>query len=276
MRTAFDGRVAVVTGAASGIGRALARRLARRGCNLALWDIRAAELDETVAGLEGGVRVTSAIVDVSDRAQVFAAAEAAIADHGAVDIVINNAGVAHFDPLRTVDFADFERVMAVNFWGVLYGVRAFLPHLETRPEASVVNIASVNSFAPFPSNGPYNCSKAAVASLNATLHMELADSPVQVLGVHPGGIDTHIVDYGTFGSVGHADVDHAALSRGFSRVARTSPDRAAARIIGAIRKKQRRLLVGLDAFALQAVHRLAPDTLGRLTAPVMKAVLPTD
>ena len=137
-------KVAVVTGAGSGIGRQLAHQLARAGAELVLADVVQKNLETTVGELHGQTKITSHVVDVSKRDQVYALADSAIKAHGQVDIVINNAGVAVLQPLEQVSYEDFEWVMNVNFWGVVYGTLAFLPHLKARPEASVVNISSVN------------------------------------------------------------------------------------------------------------------------------------
>jgi len=270
----LSGKTAVVTGAASGIGRALAQRLASAGCNLALWDVNEAELEATLQGLQGAGKVTTALVDVSQRDAVFATAEAVVADHGGVDIVINNAGVVVVDSLENVSFDDFEWVMAVNFWGVVYGVRAFLPHLKRRPEGSIVNISSVNAFLPFPHNGPYNASKYAVCGLTETLHQELAGSPIVALSVHPGGIDTNIVSNARFREGSKPGLGHDAMTRSFAKVARTTPDQAAKAIIGAIRAKERRLLIGADAHVIEAAKRLAPEFAVQLVPWLQRRVLP--
>lgn len=263
------GKVAVVTGAASGIGRSLAATLAAEGCGLALWDVKAEDLDQTAESVgQAGVRVTTQRVDVSDRAAVFAAAEEAIKAHGQVDIVINNAGVTVIDSLEDVSFEDFEWVMGVNFWGVVYGVRAFLPHLEQRPEASIVNISSVNAFIPFPNNGPYNCSKFAVCGFNETLHQELAGTNVRVSSVHPGGIRTNIVRDARFRHSVRGE-DHAQATNEFARIARTSPDEAARTIVRGIRRKQRRVLIGADAYFFDYGKRLAPKASVQLVRRMM-------
>ncbi len=251
-------KVAVVTGAGSGIGKQLAHQLAKAGAELVLADVAQKNLEATVGELHGQTKITSHVVDVSQREQVYALAAAALKDHGQIDIVINNAGVAVLQPLDQVSYEDFEWVMNVNFWGVVYGTLAFLPHLKVRPEASIVNISSVNGFVPFPTNGPYNCSKYAVYGFNETLHQELVDTNVVVTSVHPGGIKTNIVRNAKVHTTpGGNDKGH--ITSRFDSVAQTSAEDAAKAILGAIQKKKKKLLIGLDAYAMDLAKRLAPE-----------------
>jgi len=254
----LQNKVAVVTGAGSGIGRQLAHQLARAGAELVLADVAEKNLQQTVGEIYGQTKITSRVVDVSKRDQVYALADAAIKAHGNVDIVINNAGLTVLQRLDEVSYEDFELVMNVNFWGVVYGTLAFLPHLKQRPEASVVNISSVNGFVPFPTNGPYNCSKYAVYGFNETLHQELADTNVVVTSVHPGGIKTNIVrNAKVHASPGGNDKNH--ITSRFDSIARTSAEDAAKAIIGAVQKKKKKLLIGLDAHAMDLAKRLMPE-----------------
>lgn len=251
-------KVAVVTGAGSGIGRQLAHQLARAGAELVLADVAEKKLQQTVGELHGQTKITSHVVDVSKKDQVYAMADAALKTHGHVDIVINNAAVTVLQPLDEVSQEDFEWVMNVNFWGVVHGTLAFLKHLKNRPEASVVNISSVNGFIPFPNNGPYNCSKYAVYGFNETLHQELADTGVVVTSVHPGGIRTDIIrNAKVHASPGGGDKNE--IVGRFDNMARTSAEDAAKAILGAIRGKKKKLLIGLDAYAMDAAKRLMPE-----------------
>ncbi len=191
----FNGRVAAITGAGSGIGRALAIDLARRGAHLALADIDDAGLAETVAQCEGrGVKITSQHLDVADRAAVEAWAEQVVADHGKVNLIINNAGVALGATIESMSYEDFEWLMGINFWGVVYGTKAFLPHLKASGEGHVVNLSSVFGLVSVPSQSAYNAAKFAVRGFTDTLRMELAieGAPVSVTTIHPGGIKTNI------------------------------------------------------------------------------------
>ena len=149
------GKVVVLTGAGSGIGRALALRLGGEGARLALCDADGAGLTRTARLVEGSPKVTTHVVDVADRRAVGQFAVAVEREHGAVDVLINNAGVACVATVEEATDDDFAWVMGVNLWGVIHAVRVFLPLLRARPQAHIVNVASVNSFIPFPANGPY-------------------------------------------------------------------------------------------------------------------------
>ncbi|MCA9772993.1 MAG: SDR family oxidoreductase [Myxococcales bacterium] len=262
----LKGKVAVITGAGSGIGRSLAGVLAAEGAHLALSDVNEATLRETVEGLsKGDVKVTSHRLDVADRAAVHAHADEVLAAHGQVDIVINNAGVAVVQNIEDVSYEDFEWVMGINFWGVVYGTKAFLPHLKTRPEASIVNISSVNAFLPFPFNGPYNCSKYAVCGFSETLHQELAETKVRVSSVHPGGIKTNIAKNARMHVAEGGDVEQMERGRqNLEKAFLTSPEKAAGQILRAVQMNSRRALIGPDAHVFNALARLPAAAYQRL------------
>jgi short-subunit dehydrogenase len=258
------GRVAAVTGAASGIGAALARELAHRGSHLALCDIDDDGLARTVSSCEGsGVKVTSAHVDVADRSAVLAWADAVVADHGRVNMIFNNAGVAVAAPVETTSFEDFEWLMGINFWGVVNGTKAFLPHLKASGEGHVVNLSSVFGLISVPAQSAYNSSKFAVRGFTDALWMELRieGAPVSCTTVHPGGIKTNIARSARVEAGGDPD----AVARDFDRVALTSPDKAARRILAAVERDRRRVLVGPDAKVI--------DLLSRLPAPIYQGLL---
>lgn len=257
--SSFDGRVAAITGAASGIGRSLAVELSRRGSHLALCDVDDIGLAATVTLCEGtGVKVTSQHVDVADRAQVFAWADQVVADHGKANLVVNNAGVALGATVEGMSFDDLEWLMGINFWGVVYGTKAFLPHLEASGEGHIVNMSSVFGLISVPAQSAYNAAKFAVRGFTDSLRMELeiARSPVSCTTVHPGGIRTNIAR--------NARVDDSAreLAGGeldperFDLVARTTPDKAARRILAAVLADKRRVLIGADATFVDLVSRL--------------------
>ncbi len=255
----FNGRVAAITGAASGIGRALARELAARGAHLALCDVDEVGLAETVALCEGsGGKVTSQRVDVADRAAMFAWADQVVADHGKVNLVVNNAGVALGATIAGMSYDDFEWLMGINFWGVVHGTKAFLPHLEASGEGHVVNLSSVFGLISVPAQSAYNSAKFGVRGFTDALRMELeiAGSCVSATTVHPGGIKTNIarnarMDESAIALAGGAeDVDR------FDKVAMTTPEKAARQILAAVAADRRRVLVGPDAKFIDFVSRL--------------------
>lgn len=258
----FHNKVAAVTGAASGIGRALAVELARRGCHLALSDVQEAALAETAAmALQHGVRVTTAPLDVAERDAVFAWAEQVVADHGKVNLIVNNAGVSLTANLDTVRYEDFEWIMAINFWGVMHGTQAFLPHLRAAGEGHVVNISSLFGLMAVPSQGAYNASKFAVRGYTEALRMELdlAGEAVSATCVHPGGIATNIAKAGRIDprlveATGISEAQQRKLADRLINV--TSPHAAALQILAGVQHNQRRVLVGNDAKLLDKVIRL--------------------
>jgi NAD(P)-dependent dehydrogenase (short-subunit alcohol dehydrogenase family) len=256
-------KVVAVTGAASGIGRALARHLAAKGASLALSDVDEAGLHETAALLEGAThRVTTHVVDVRSREAVYRYAEDVALQHGGVDIVINNAGLAVRAGIEEISYDDFELVIDVNMWGVVYGTKAFLPWLRKRGAGHIVNISSLNAMVPFWKNGPYNISKYAVLALSETLMQELAGGPIRVTCVHPGGIRTNIAR----NARGVSEADVAA----FDRVARTTPEKAAEVIVSGVEKDREQIFVGIDAKVLATAKRLFPNWIVHRTGEVMR------
>ena len=252
-------KVVAVTGAASGIGRALALRLALEGCRLSLSDVDSKGLEETRDMLGGGSeKVATAIVDVSDKEQVYDWANRTAADFGRVDMVINNAGVTASDTLADITYDDFEWVFNIDFWGVVYGTRAFLPHLLKRPEAHIVNVSSINGIMPFPYNGPYNCAKFAVKGFNETLMIELRDTSVHVSSVHPGGVKTNITRNMRFTKVSDDPVRKEDMVTLFDKVAKTTSEQAAGRIVKGIRGNKKKILVGMDAKIIDLAVRIMP------------------
>jgi len=254
------GQVAAVTGAASGIGRALAVDLSRRGLHVALCDVDEVGLAETVHRCEGhGVKVAAATVDVADRAAVFAWADETVADHGKVDLVVNNAGVALTASVEHMQVDDAAWLMDINFWGVVHGTQAFLPNLIEARSGHIVNISSVFGLIGIPSQSAYCAAKFAVRGFTDSLRVELeaSRSGVSSTTVHPGGIRTNIVRNARKDPSAHMFAgDDAEVIRNFDRTARTSPERAAARILDAVERDRRRLLIGADARVFELVARL--------------------
>ena len=258
----FAGKVAAVTGAGSGIGRELAFQLARRGCHLALCDVNEEGLAETVESARRmRVKVTDARVDVSEREAVHRWADQTAGDHGKVNLVFNNAGVALGSTIEGGSYEDFEWLFDIDFWGVVHGTRAFLPYLRASGEGHVVNLSSVFALISVPGQAAYNASKAAVRAFTEALRMELemSGAPVSATSVHPGGIKTNIART----SRGDASLEDLGLDaknsrEKFDNLFITGPDKAAATILRAVEKDKRRVLVGPDAYVIDAMSRLMP------------------
>jgi short-subunit dehydrogenase len=215
---ALDQCVAVITGAATGIGRALAKRLACDGAHLALADIHQEGLDEVARDLTGqGFEVSMYLVDVANARQIEEFARAVVDRPRHVDVLINNAGVALFGDVEEVSLADIEWLMAVNFWGVVYGIKHFLPVLKQRPTAHIVNLSSVSGIIALPGQAAYAASKSAVRGLSEALRHELGRANVQVSTVHPGVIRTAIAQSGRVGAGANLSRHNqeAALLRAF-------------------------------------------------------------
>jgi NAD(P)-dependent dehydrogenase (short-subunit alcohol dehydrogenase family) len=265
--------VAVVTGAASGIGRALAVRLAQEGASLAIADINGAELDETARMLKpaGGssLKVTTHIVDVSDKEGVAAFARDVVEAHGRANLLVNNAGVGLFGMAEQLSIEDIEWLMGVNFWGVIHGVKHFLPILRMQPQAHIVNISSVFGLVGPVGHSAYAASKFAVRGFTEALRHELAGGSVKVSIVHPGGVKTNIANKSRRG----AGADQAAVDREraiFNMAARTSPEKAADRIVRGILRDEERILVGFDAWAMDRIQRWAPVKYWRLMSKMIE------
>jgi NAD(P)-dependent dehydrogenase (short-subunit alcohol dehydrogenase family) len=249
----FRGRTAVITGAGSGIGRALALELARHGACLALSDVNAAGLDHTVARCRTrGADARPYVLDVSDRDAVFAHAEQVVRDFGGVALVINNAGVAMSGRVQDTEIDDFRWLMDIDFYGVLHGTQAFLPHLIASGEGHLVNVSSVFGLIAVPKQAPYNAAKFAVRGLTEALRLEMAveNLPVTVSCVHPGGIRTNIAR-----SARSAPEVGDDLSKTFDKLAVTTPDRAAKVILKGAIKGKPRILVGADAWGIALMAR---------------------
>jgi NADP-dependent 3-hydroxy acid dehydrogenase YdfG len=250
-------QVAVVTGAGSGIGRALAQVLDARGHQLVLCDVNASALEETKTLLSRPA--SSHLVDVADRAAVYAFAESTISEQGQVDLVINNAGVDLAQSLSTVSQEDFEWIFNINFWGVVHGTKAFLAPMLARGSGVVVNVSSVFGLIGWPMHGTYCASKFAVRGFTETLRHELVGTGVRAVCVHPGGIKTNIIKNSRFRSdAGVANKDDAAAF--FDRIARTSSLEAAEVIVRGVETGKQRILIGADAHLIDQVQRTLPES----------------
>ncbi|MET0591531.1 MAG: SDR family NAD(P)-dependent oxidoreductase [Polyangiaceae bacterium] len=266
MKTLSNKTVAI-TGAGSGIGRALAVQMGALGARLALSDVNEATLAETaslVASNRGPVH--TARVDVGQRDAIYAWAEQVNKEVGPADVIINNAGVSLSQRIVEMRDEDFAWLMNINFWGVVHGTRAFLPQLLSRSEAHVVNLSSVFGLIAVPTQAAYNASKFAVRGFTEALRQELADTSVRVTSVHPGGIKTNIVRNGRHYQDPTGNANRDAVAREFEKVARTTADQAAEQIIKAILRERPRLLIGLDAVLIDRMQRLMPENYDRLIA----------
>ncbi len=267
-------KVVAITGAGSGIGRALAVRCAGLGARLALSDVNEASLDEAVARCRAvGAEVHRERVDVGRRDEIYAWAAEVERSLGPAEVIVNNAGVSLSQTVADMRDEDFAWLMDINFWGVVHGTRAFLPQLRSRAEGHVVNVSSVFGIIAVPTQSAYNASKFAVRGFTEALRMELGRTSVRVTCVHPGGIETNIVTNGRhYRDPTMRAVDPSELARAFKRVARTSPEEAARQICGAILAERPRLLIGRDAFVIDKLQRLLPDAYDRLVGSAMRLI----
>jgi short-subunit dehydrogenase len=269
--TTIKGAAAAVTGAAGGIGLALALELAARGCDLALADRDEAGLQAVAAeiGSEGKRKVTTHRVDVGRPGEIAAFAQAAIAAHPALNIVINNAGVALIGQFSEVDQSQMDWLFNINFWGVVHSTRAFLPHLSRQREAHIANLSSLFGIIAPPGQTAYAASKFAVRGFSESLRHELrmAGSPVRLSVVHPGGISTNIARNARTGVAVTDNARRAQAIERFDAVARTTPKAAALRIIEGIEKNRPRILIGTDARVIDLLQRLRPARYWSLLAP---------
>jgi short-subunit dehydrogenase len=260
--TAINGSAAAVTGAASGIGRALALELAARGCDLALADRDEAGLLEVAAGIgkAGARKVTTHRVDVADVKQIQDFADAATSAHPKLNIVINNAGVALLGNFNEVEQAQMDWLFNINFWGVVHATRAFLPHLAQQPAAHIVNLSSIFGIIAPPGQTAYSAAKFAVRGFSESLRHELktANSPVRLSVVHPGGVATNIVRNSRSGTGVTDNARRADSIERFETMAITQPAAAAQRIITGIEKNEPRILIGGDARFMDLLQRLLP------------------
>jgi short-subunit dehydrogenase len=264
MRTLID-RVSVVTGAASGIGRATAQVLAERGSHLALCDVDGAGLESAARELAAtGRRISTHVVDVSDKPRMSALPQEVLDRHGAVHVVINNAGVSVASTFKDHSLEDFEWLFGINFWGVVYGCKFFLPKLLEADEAHIVNISSVFGFTGVPMNSSYCASKFAVRGLTETLRTELSGTRVGVTCVHPGGIATNIAQNARFHEPSALQGLKQQTVDRFKRM--MPPEKAGAAIVRAIEKNTARLLITPEAYVVDTIKRLFPALSTELVA----------
>ena len=267
----FKDKVAVITGAGSGIGRALAMELAASGAKLALSDINEAGLKETadLLGL-GEDRLMIRKLDVADRQAFYDFADDVVNHFGYANMIFNNAGVALGATVEDMNYDDFEWLMNINFWGVVYGTKAFLPYLKQAGEGHIINVSSIFGLVGIPTQSAYNAAKFAVRGFTESLRIELEmeGSPVSCTSIHPGGIKTNIAKAARM-SDGVERITGASKEQSiqdFEKMFRTTPEEAASTILKGVRGNKRRVLIGSDAVAVDTMQRLLPTSYQKLIA----------
>ena len=261
----LTGKVAAITGAGSGIGRATAELLAQKGCHLAIADINEAGLQETAEILgKYPIKVTTHIVNVGDEKAVYDWADEVEQQHGQVHIIMNNAGVAISGTVEGMSLEEYRWIVDINFWGVVYGTKAFLPKLEKSGDGHIVNISSVFGLASQPLMSGYNATKFAVRGFTESLRQDLeaSDSCVSCTCVHPGGIKTNIAKAArhTASSEKVSGMDPATATKEFEKFFINTPEKAAKTIVTGIEKNKRRVLIGPDAKIFDLLVRLLPTS----------------
>lgn len=261
-----QGKVVVVTGGGSGMGRALVLRLLSKGARVAAVDLNAASLQETAQLAQAAERLSTHVLNITQREAVEALPAEVMARHGAVDGLINNAGIIQpFVRVNDLDYSAIERVMNVNFYGTLYVTKAFLPHLLQRPEAHIVNISSMGGFLPVPGQSVYGASKAAVKLLSEGLFAELLDTPVRVTVVFPGAVATNIT--------ANSGVAIRAAEGRQPAAKPLEPERAAQIIVEGMEQNRFRVLVGSDVRLMDFLYRLSPEWAARFIFRQMRSLL---
>lgn len=256
----FKDKVCVVTGAASGIGAACAKALAAEGAYVVMTDIRSDMIDITLQEItQAGGKGEIHIVDVSDRDAMFALADHVEKQHGGADVILNNAGVAHSAPVAEMTMDNFNWVMDIDFWGVVHGTQAFLPHMIARKSGHIANVSSIFGLIGVPSQSAYNAAKYGVLGFTEALRHEMDGKNIGVSTICPGGINTNIVRHARLAQGPNAEAEREEAIVKFQQLTRTQPDQAAQIILTGIRKNKPRILIGPDARLVDIIRRIFPN-----------------
>lgn len=270
----FKNKVAAITGAGSGMGQQLAILLAKAGCHVSISDVNEKGLAETVELVKPyNVRVTSKKVNVAKLEEVRAWAEETVQNHGSVNMIFNNAGVALGSTVEGSNYEDLEWIMGINYWGVVYGTKEFLPYLKKTGEGHIINTSSLFGLTAQPTQSAYNSTKFAVRGFTESLRQELdiENSGVSALSVHPGGIRTNIAnDARMSDSIKSMGMNPEKSAKAFNKLLRMPAEEAAQQILDAVLKNKRRLLIGNDAKTLDLIQRVLPTGYQRITAMATK------
>lgn len=266
-----QGQVAVITGAGGGIGRCLAKALAAKGCNLALADINQIALEETRSEVANtGVKVSLHQVDITSAEAMQGFAEAVVAEHGKVNLLLNNAGITIQKSFETHSLKDWELMLGVNLWGVIYGCKYFLPALKEAGQkegAHIINLSSMAAFIGFPNQSSYCAVKSAVQAMSESLWAELHDDNVGVTSIHPGCVKTDMIK----ATLNNSDnVEIARRNYEMANRVGVTPEYAAERILKAVEKKSIRIRIGKDSVALDLLKRLLPKGIIKPMAKVFR------
>lgn len=266
----FNNKVAAITGAGSGIGQQLAVLLAKQGCHLALSDVNEQGLLKTLELIKDtGVRATLDKVNVANLEEVRAWAEKVEQDHGSINMIFNNAGVALGSTVEGASYDELEWIVGINFWGVVYGTKEFLPRIKKTGDGHLVNISSLFGLTAQPTQSAYNATKFAVRGFTESLRQELdiENCGVSALCVHPGGIRTNIANAAKMNdSLRALGMSPEKSARSFNKLLRCPPEEAARQILEAVQKDKRRLLIGNDAKAIDLIQRILPTGYQKVTA----------
>lgn len=273
----FQNKVAAITGAASGIGRALALELAKQQCDLALSDVNEAGLQETAEKARAlGVKVTTAVINVADREQMHGWADQVVKDHGKVNLIFNNAGVALGNTVEDAKYEDYEWIMGINLWGVIYGTKAFLPYIKQTGDGHVINVSSIFGLFAQPTQSGYNMTKFAVRGFTESLRQELdlQNCGVSATCVHPGGIKTNIARSARMSnsvlSLTGGKGSTEKMTQQFEKMFVTTPETAANVILNAVKRNARRVLIGNDAKATDLMQRMLPTIYQKIVTTSFK------